>query len=285
MALLAFLKIPPFYPDVRVPPSVLTTDIQGELILLGTGTSVGVPAIGCGCYVCTSEDPHDKRTRCAVLLGLPQGNLLIDTPPDLRTQLLREKVGIIHAVLYTHEHADHLYGLDDLRLFPFYLGHPVPLFCEPVVEARIRKSFDYAFPVLPPTHEGAVPQLVFHSIGLTPFSVLGQTITPVRLQHGPRFGVLGFRVGNVAYCTDTNFISDESIALLQGLDVLILDALRIRPHATHFSLEEAMEVAQRIGAKRTIFTHISHDLQYEATNKFLPPGMELGFDGMRIKLT
>lgn len=255
------------------------------MILLGTGTSVGVPAIGCGCPVCTSFDPRDNRTRCGVLLGLPEGNLLVDTPPDLRTQLLREKVGIVHAVLYTHEHADHLYGLDDLRLFPFYLGHPVPLYCEPSVEARIRKSFDYAFPDIPPTHEGAIPQLEFRTIGLTPFSILGQSITPMRLQHGPRFGVLGFRFGNVAYCTDTNFISDESMKQLEGLDVLVLDALRHRPHATHFSLTEAIAVAQQLRAKRTIFTHISHDLPYQETNRHLPEGMELGYDGMRIPLT
>ena len=177
---------------------VLTTDIRGQLILLGTGTSVGVPSLGCPCGVCTSTDPRDKRTRCAALVGLPGGNLLIDTPPDLRQQLLREKVGIVHAVLFTHEHADHIFGLDDLRLFPFYLGTPVPLYCEPVVERRIRHSFDYAFADDEPTHQGAVPQLVFRSIGLAPFEALGATITPVRLLHGPRFEVLGFRFGNVA---------------------------------------------------------------------------------------
>ena len=119
-----------------MPRDVLTTEIRGELILLGTGTSVGVPSIGCPCEVCRSRDPRDKRTRCAALVGLPQGNLLIDTPPDLRQQLLREQVGIVHAVLFTHEHADHIFGLDDLRLFPFYLGHAVPLFCEALVEER-----------------------------------------------------------------------------------------------------------------------------------------------------
>src|SRR3954453_9882999 len=155
---------------------VLTTDISGDLILLGTGTSVGVPAIGCGCAVCTSTDSRDKRTRCAALIGLPEGNLLIDTPPDLRQQLLREQVGIVHAVLFTHEHADHIFGLDDLRLFPFYLGHPVPIYCEPLVEERIRKSFDYAFSDQEPTHAGAAPQLVFHSIGLEPFNLLGARI-------------------------------------------------------------------------------------------------------------
>jgi phosphoribosyl 1,2-cyclic phosphate phosphodiesterase len=268
-----------------VPRSIVTTDIRGELILLGTGTSVGVPAIGCGCDVCTSTHPRDKRTRSAAVVGLPQGNLLIDTPPDLRQQLLREQIGIIHAVLFTHEHADHIFGLDDLRLFQFYLGRAVPLYCEPQVEGRIRKSFDYAFADAEPTHAGAAPQLEFERIGLAPFSVLGKTIVPLRLQHGPRFEVLGFRIGNVAYCTDTNGIPPESRELLQGLDVLILDALRSRPHATHFSLHEAIEVAQTLEPRRTIFTHISHDLGYERTSRVLPAGMELGYDGQRIPLT
>jgi phosphoribosyl 1,2-cyclic phosphate phosphodiesterase len=268
-----------------VPRDVLTTDIRGRLILLGTGTSVGVPAIGCPCEVCGSSDPRDKRTRCAALVGLPEGNLLIDTPPDLRQQLLREQVGIVHAVAYTHEHADHLFGLDDLRLFPFYLGHPVPIYCEPLVEERIRKSFDYAFADVEPTHAGAAPQLEFKSIGLAPVELLGARIEPLRLKHGPRFDVLGFRIGNVAYCTDTNGIPPESTARLEGLDVLIIDALRMRPHITHFSLDEAIEVSRQLQPKRTIFTHMSHDLGHARTNASLPTGMELGYDGQRIELT
>lgn len=268
-----------------MPRQVLTTDIRGELILLGTGTSVGVPSIGCGCEVCQSTDPRDKRTRCAALVGLPEGNLLIDTPPDLRQQLLRERVGIVHAVAFTHEHADHIFGLDDLRLFPFYLGRPVPLYCEPFVEARIRKSFDYAFYEAEPTHPGAAPQLAFHTIGLERFDLLGAKIQPMRLKHGPRFDVLGFRIGNVAYCTDTNGVPPESMELLRGLDVLVIDALRKRPHVTHFSLGEAIEIARELQPKRTIFTHASHDLGHQETNAELPAGMEMGYDGMRIPLT
>lgn len=267
-----------------MPLQLLTTDIRGQAILLGTGTSVGVPAIGCGCPVCTSSDPRDRRTRCAVLLGLPGGNLLIDTPPDLRQQMLREKVGIVHAALFTHEHADHLFGLDDLRIFPFYLGHSVPLYCEETVEQRIRTSFSYAFSDQEPTHTGAVPSLDFHRIGLAPFDILGQPIIPIRLHHGPRFEVLGFRIGNFAYCTDTNGIPDESMPLLEGLDVLVLDALRRRPHITHFSLEQAIAAAERLKPKRTLFTHISHEMGHAATNATLPHGMELGYDGMRIPL-
>jgi phosphoribosyl 1,2-cyclic phosphate phosphodiesterase len=259
--------------------------IRGEMVLLGTGTSVGVPAIGCNCAVCHSDNPRDKRTRCSVILGLPGGNLLIDTAPDLRTQLLRENIGLVHAVLYTHEHADHLMGLDDLRLFPFYLGHPVPIYCEETVENRIRQSFDYAFQDREHTHHGAVPQLVLKRITLEPFDVLGMRVTPVRLIHGPRFEVLGFRFGNVAYCTDTSAIPPESRELLRGLDVLVLDALRHRPHITHFSLSEAVEAAQQLGPRRTLFTHVSHELPYAETNANLPPGMELAYDGQRVPLT
>ena len=253
--------------------------------MLGSGTSVGVPAIGCSCEVCRGRHPKNQRTRCSVVLGLPQGNLLVDTSPDLRAQLLREEIGIVHAVLFTHEHADHIMGLDDLRLMQFYLGHAVPLYCEPRVEQRIRKSFDYAFDLNDLTHPGAVPKIEFVTIGTEPFLVLGAEVTPVRLLHGPRFEVLGFRVGNVAYCTDTNCIPDESLSRLQGLDVLILDALRYAPHVTHFGLQEAIEVAESLAAKRTFFTHICHDLDHETVNAQLPDSIELAYDGLRIPLT
>jgi phosphoribosyl 1,2-cyclic phosphate phosphodiesterase len=266
-------------------PEPATVDLRSELILLGTGTSVGVPTIGCGCRVCRSQDPRNQRTRCGAILGLPEGNLLIDTPPDLRFQLLREGIGIVHAALYTHEHADHLFGLDDLRLMPFYLGHPVPLYCEDFVEQRIRKAYDYAFTDLAPTHAGAVPQLEFRRIGLEPFDVLGTRVIPIRLQHGPRFVVLGFRFGNVAYCTDTNEIPPASWPLLGGLDVLILDALRTRPHPTHYSLDEAIAVAERLRPRRTLFTHVAHELEHAETNARLPPGMELAYDGQRVPLS
>ncbi len=254
------------------------------MVFLGTGTSVGVPVIGCGCSTCASNNPRNSRLRCALVLGLPGGNLLIDSPPDLRTQLLREKIGIIHAALFTHDHADHVFGLDDLRLFPYYLGHPLPVYCEDQVEARIRKSFDYAFAHEAPHYAGGVPQISFQRITTEPFEVLGQPIVPIRLEHG-RFRVLGFRIGNIAYCTDTNLIPPESWPLLEGLDVLVVDALRLKPHPTHFSLAQAVEVAERVAAKRTYFTHMSHDLEHEATNAGLPAGMELAYDGLRIPLT
>lgn len=255
------------------------------MILLGTGTSVGVPTIGCGCDVCQSGHPRNQRTRCAVAIGLPEGNLLIDTPPDLRTQLVREQIGIVHAVLYTHEHTDHVMGMDDIRIFQFRLHGPVPLYCEAQVERRIRAAFDYAFSTEPATHTGAAPNVAFHRISTEPFHLLGARIVPIRLQHGPRFWVLGFRIGNVAYCTDVSAVPEESWPLLEGLDVLILDALRPTPHVTHLSLDEAIAVSRRVGARRTYFTHTSHELDYEQTNASLPPDMQLAYDGQIVRLS
>jgi phosphoribosyl 1,2-cyclic phosphate phosphodiesterase len=255
------------------------------MVFLGTGTSVGVPAIGCGCPVCTSRNPRNKRTRCGLALGLPHGNLLVDTPPDLRQQLLREKIGLVHAVLYTHEHADHIFGLDDLRLMQFYLGGPVPLYCERAVELRIRKSFDYAFRPVDGLHTGAIPQLAPRTIGLEPFNVLGARVTPVRLHHGATVPVLGFRFGNVAYCTDVNAIPPESMDELRGLDVLVLDCLRREPHATHFGLDQALAVAAELEPRRTLLTHMSHNLEHDATSAELPAGVELAYDGLEVPLT
>jgi phosphoribosyl 1,2-cyclic phosphate phosphodiesterase len=264
--------------------SYQTLEITGQMILLGTGTSVGVPMIGCGCATCTSTNPKNHRTRTSALLGLPGGNLLIDTSTDLRSQLLRERIGIVHATLFTHEHADHLFGLDDLRLFQFYLGGPVPLFCESQVEQRIRKSFDYAFAEPVSNHSGSVPRLVFEQITTEPFDVLGTRVIPIRLRHGPS-DVLGFRFGNVAYCTDTNGIPEASWPLLEGLDVLVLDALRRKPHVTHFSVDEAIAVARRVRPQRTLLIHVSHDLEHETTCRLLPEGIELAYDGQRVPLT
>ncbi|MFP6673438.1 MAG: MBL fold metallo-hydrolase [Pirellulaceae bacterium] len=258
-----------------------TKSIEGKWVLLGTGTSVGVPAIGCGCAVCQSGDPLNRRTRCSAIVGLPNGNLLIDTPPDLRTQLLRERIGLVHSVLFTHEHTDHLMGLDDLRLFQFYLEGPVHLYCEASVERRIRTVFDYAFHSVEPTHRGSCPNLEFHAIApLETVSVLGGEVVPVRLHHGPRFDVLGFRLGNNAYCTDVKEMPPETKRQLAGLEVLVLDALRPIPHPTHLSLDEAVELARELGARQTYFTHISCRLDHSSTNAKLPPGMALAYDGL-----
>ena len=261
------------------------TTQSATVVFLGTGTSVGVPAIGCQCDVCQSDDPRNNRTRCAIAVLLDEVTILVDTPPDLRTQLLREKIPLVHSVLFTHEHADHLFGLDDLRLFPFRLGKPVPLHCEPEVESRIRKSFDYAFVDREPTHPGATPRLEFVSIDRDrSFEVEGIQVTPIPMKHGPHFEVLGFRFGDFAYCTDTNFIPESSLERLQGVKTLVIGALRHEPHPTHFNLEQAVQVAQRIGAQQTLITHVGHQLDHGPTCAELPDGIDLAHDGLRVPI-
>lgn len=250
---------------------------------LGTGTSTGIPMLGCDCEVCQSTNPRNHRYRCAVLIHSPEGNLLIDTPPELRLQLLREKVKLVHAVLFTHFHADHLFGLDDVRPFPRLLGGPVPLYCAADVERKIREAFSYAFrPEAEQLPIGYVPKLVFHRITDEPFSVLGQRMVPIPLEHA-HFSVFGFRIDDVAYCTDVSGIPKESWPLLEGLRVLVLDALRFRPHPAHFSLNEALEVIDRLKPTRAYLTHMSHDVEHEATNRQLPPGVELAYDGLKFQ--
>jgi phosphoribosyl 1,2-cyclic phosphate phosphodiesterase len=253
-----------------------------ELILLGTGTSVGVPVIGCDCVVCNSTNPRNQRTRTGVAVRMPAGTFVIDTPPELRLQLIREKIALVHAAVFTHSHADHIFGLDDLRICGYRLKGPVTLYCEEPTEQQIRQSFNYAFTEPDPkAHHFARPNLEFERIGLEPFSVLGQLVTPIRLLHG-RLPVLGFRLGDVAFCTDVSHIPDESWLLLEGLDVLVLDALRDKPHPTHFGIDQALEVVERVKPRRTFFTHVSHELDYDATNARLPDGVELAYDGLRI---
>ena len=248
---------------------------------LGTGTSVGVPMIGCDCAVCSSTDPKNHRYRSSVVLRLPHGNLLIDTGPELRLQLLRAKVKVVHAVLYTHYHADHLFGLDDLRPIPKNLGSAVPLFCTLEVERKIRQSFAYAF-TSDVESMGYLPKLVFQTITEKPFTALGQQVTPIPLLHA-HFDVFGFRVGNVAYCTDVNKIPRESWPLLEGLDVLVLDALRFKPHPGHFSLQEAVEVIEKLRPGRAYLTHISHDFDHDTVNRTLPSNIELAYDGLKFE--
>ena len=258
------------------------TNSSRELVLLGTGTSHGVPLIGCHCAVCSSTDPRNNRTRTGVAVRSSDGTFLIDTPPELRIQLLRERIDLVQAVIYTHSHADHLFGLDDLRLFGYRLKHAVPLYCEEIVEAQIRAAYSYAF--APPSadqHFGAVPQLELRRIGLMSVELLGVSVQPIRLFHG-KLPVLGFRVGDVAFCTDVSFIPEESWSLLEGLDVLIVDALRDEPHATHFGIPQALEAIERAKPKRAYLTHISHQLEYSQTNARLPAGVELAYDGLRI---
>lgn len=254
------------------------------LIVLGCGTSMGVPMIGCECAVCTSENPKNQRTRSSVLIQLAEGNLLIDTTPELRLQLVREKIPLAHAVLYTHYHADHLFGLDDARLFTRSLEGPLPIYCTADTEDVIRQTFSYAFhPAnegLPP---GMVPSLNFNRIGTEPIEILGQQIIPIPLIHG-RFEVLGFRIDTVAYCTDVSRIPDESWPLLEGLDVLIIDALRPGPpHPSHFNLEMALEAIDRVKPKRAYLTHMSHEFDYEQMPELLPDHVAFAYDGLRFE--
>ena len=250
---------------------------------LGTGTSVGVPMIGCDCRVCTSDNPRNHRFRCAGLIKLPNGNILIDTPPELRLQLLRAKVGAIHSVLFTHYHADHLHGLDDLRPIQHFLGQPVPLFCAEDVEERIRSEFSYAFDSTKPGKiKTYVPNLSFERIKLTPVNVLGEIVTPVPLIHG-NFDVLGFRIKDLAYCTDVNHIPENSMKLLQNLDILVLDALRDKPHPAHFNLKQALEIVEILKPKQTYFTHLCHDLDHDEVEAMLPKGVNLAYDGLTFE--
>ena len=251
-------------------------------MFLGTGTSVGVPMVGCGCDTCTSGDPRDQRTRTSVVVGLAGGHVLVDTTPDLRRQLLRERIGRIDALLYTHDHVDHLYGLDDIRPLCFASGRAVPVYCEERVERRICRAFDYAFETVP-VPGGGVPRVTFERIGTEPFDLLGVCVQPLRLKHGV-FDVLGFRFGDVAYCTDTNEIPAETWPRLTGLDVLVLDCLRLSRHPTHFSLDEAIAVAERVGARRTLLVHMSHDIRHAEVARRLPRGIELAHDGLEIPL-
>lgn len=257
-------------------------DIAGQLLFLGTGTSVGVPVVGCGCGTCTSGDPRNRRTRTSVALGLPGGTLLVDTTPDLRSQLLRERIGSVQAILYTHDHVDHVYGLDDIRPICYRAGGPVPVYCEERVELRIRRAFDYAFEPVP-VPGGGVPKIAFERISTAPFDLLGVRVIPLRLRHGT-FDVLGFRFGDLAYCTDTNLIPDETWPLLAGVDTLVLDCLRPDRHPTHLSLDEALSVAARVGARRTLFVHMCHDLEHTTASARLPAGVEMAYDGLVVPL-
>jgi phosphoribosyl 1,2-cyclic phosphate phosphodiesterase len=249
-------------------------------VFLGTGTSVGVPMLGCDCPVCRSTNPKNHRYRTSALVYTPQGNLLIDTGPELRLQLLREQVKQVHAVVYTHYHVDHLFGLDDLRLMARYLGGPMPIYCSQEVEEVIRRTFPYAFEERD-VPLGWVPKLRFHRIGDEPFEVLGQRIVPVPLIHS-WFNVYGFRIGDLAYCTDVSEIPAKSWDLLEGVRILIIDALRYKPHPAHLSLEQALEVVERLRPEQAYLTHMSHEFDYEQLQPTLPGGVEMAYDGLRI---
>jgi len=248
-----------------------------RLTILGSGTSHGVPMIGCECAVCASDDPRDRRTRTSALFSYDGHNILIDTGPELRLQCLAHDIRRVDAILCTHFHADHVAGLDDVRRFNWLQGGPLTVYGDAGTLARLRQMFSYAFDQ-DPGYPSAKPELETALLD-GPLELFGRTVVPIPLRHGP-LGVYGFRVGQIAYCVDCNLVPEESRELLSGLDVLILDGLRRRPHPTHFNLEQAVAEARRIGAKRTYFTHIAHELGHAATNGELPPRMELAYDGL-----
>jgi phosphoribosyl 1,2-cyclic phosphate phosphodiesterase len=257
-------------------------DDSVELTFLGTGTSAGVPMIGCHCDVCESADPRDKRNRASVVFRYGGANVLVDTSPELRLQCVASRIDHIEAVVYTHAHADHIMGLDDLRRFNAARAGPLDVWADERTHQALDRCFGYAFVEPDPSSKLFRPHLQRRFIeAAAPFDVAGRTWTPIPLLHG-EMPVLGFRVGRVAYCTDVSKIPDDSYRLLEGLDVLVLDALQKRRHTTHFSLEEALVEAARIGARQTWFTHIAHGLSHAQTNVELPDGVRLAHDGLVV---
>ena len=251
-----------------------------RLTFLGTGTSTGVPTLACRCPVCTSSDPRDKRTRPSVLLEFDGRAVVIDTAPDFRQQALREGMERLDAVLFTHTHADHVLGLDDVRVFYFRQRQPIPIYANSRSMDDIRRIFSYIFDQTYPY--GGIAKLDPHMID-GPFDLWGERLTPLPVFHG-NLPVLGFRFGKTAYVTDFSAIPDSTVPLIEGLDVLILDALRHKPHPTHSSLEQSLEWVERLKPRRAFFTHIAHELGHEATNAVLPPHVRLAYDGLRLDL-
>jgi phosphoribosyl 1,2-cyclic phosphate phosphodiesterase len=252
-----------------------------RLLFLGTGTSHGVPMIGCSCEVCTSTDPRDKRMRPSAYVTLPDGtSLLIDTSPDLRAQALQHQLTRVDAVLYTHGHADHVLGLDEVRSFNSIQRSRIPCYGDAVTIGELRRTFAYIFDHATPLG-GGLPQIdLFPVVG--PFSIGRATVVPVPLWHGNRL-VYGYRLGSLAYLTDCSAIPEESWPLLEGVEVAIIDALRHRPHPTHFSVSEALGVVERIDPVQAWFTHICHDLPHHATTAALPARVQLAYDGLSVE--
>lgn len=255
-----------------------------KITLLGTGTSHGVPMIGCECGVCTSSDPRDRRTRPSILIQQPDTpgapSILVDTSTDLRAQALTWGVKRVDAILFTHSHADHILGLDEIRRFNVVQRASIPCFGDEPTLEDLRRTFAYIFN--PPSRGGGIPQITLFRIA-GPFTLGGLEIVPVPLMHGDR-PILGFRVGSFAYLTDCSRIPDSSWPLLADVRTLVVDALRDRPHPTHFSVAEALEVVARLAPERAYFTHICHDLPHAATCARLPAGVELAYDGLVLDI-
>lgn len=251
-----------------------------KVTFLGTGTSHGVPMIGCDCPVCTSTDPRNNRTRCSVYVQVNGTNLLIDTPPEFRIQAIRENVRQIDAVLFTHAHADHVFGLDDIRRFNDLSGRPMRCYGSRETLDTVRRAFDYVF--VPTQKGGGKPSLNLLPVE-APFRASRVQVKPIPAFHGS-LRVFGYRIRDFAYLTDCSFIPRESEPLLEGLDVLVLGVLRPEPHETHFSVSQGLAVVERFGPRRTFFTHIAHKLDHEQANRALPPDVCLAYDGLSITL-
>jgi phosphoribosyl 1,2-cyclic phosphate phosphodiesterase len=253
--------------------------MKARLTVLGSGTSMGVPTIGCDCAVCHSADPHDRRTRPSILIEYAGRNVLVDTTPDFREQAIREGIRSLDAVLYTHGHADHILGLDDLRPLSFHRPEKIPLYARPADAELLRRMFRYIFDA--DYKFGGLAQVELRLID-GPLDLFGVRFEPVKVIHGDA-EILGFRFGQAAYLTDVSEIPEESYSKLTGLDILFLDALRHKPHPTHSTVENSLRIVERVKPKRTFFTHICHDLPHEATNAALPPQVRLSYDGMKLE--
>lgn len=247
-------------------------------MVLGSGTSSGVPTIGCTCEVCKSSDPRDKRLRPSILIQYDGHNVVVDTTPDFRAQVLRAGIDRLDTIVYTHAHADHILGLDDVRPFNHRQRAPIPIYGAQETLDAIQRVFRYAFESDPASF---VPKLDLRVLDGSPFELFGLEFTPVRLCHG-KGTVLGFRFARVAYLTDHSDIPEESRSKLHGLDVLFLDALRHRPHPTHTTLARAVELVEELQPRRAFFTHMCHDLAHEKTEALLPPHVRLAYDGLEI---
>ncbi len=252
-----------------------------SITVLGSGTSVGVPTIGCRCAVCQSDDPRDKRLRPSVYIKYGEHGVLIDTTPDFRQQALRAGMDRLDAILFTHSHADHIMGLDDVRPFNFKQGGVIPIYGSEETMGSIQQCFHYIFSNR--KTESSVPRLAVHTFNGGPIDLFGLEFRPVRLCHG-KGTVYGFRFGGAAYLTDHSDIPEESMDLLRGLDVLFLDALRHRPHPTHSTVERSLESVERLAPRRAFFTHICHDLPHAKTEEQLPSHVRLAYDGLEIEL-
>lgn len=257
-----------------------------KVTLLGTGTSTGVPVIGCTCRVCTSTDQRDRRLRCSAIIEVNGINILIDSGPDFRQQAIHYGLDQIDAVLYTHHHFDHVAGMDDLRPFLFDNRDPIPCFARPNSSHVLRKMYRYIF------SDGSYPGVPRLTMNDTygAFTLSGRydesqkvTILPLEVVHGD-LEMYGYRINNFAYITDTNHIPESSIAELEGLDVLILDALRDDPHPMHFTIDQAVDTARRIGAQKTYFIHMTHTVKHEEVDARLPDGINLAYDGLVLEI-